>query len=323
MRAVVMDRTGGPEVLVLAELPIPVPVPGQVLLRVEAAAVSAGEALLRSGAIPLPFPLPLVLGAEVAGVVEQVGPDVDAALVGRRVVGVTGGRGSYAEWVAVAAAAVAVVPDGLASTDAVAMAASGAMAFALARKAALRAGETVLVEGGSGKIGGYLVPRARQLGARVVATAGTPAGRDRVRYLGADLVLDHSDPDWPDRLADELAGDTVDVAFDVVGGAVAGRLLDVLTPSTGRLLLYGTLSGEPAALDAARIRERGLQVVGCGGPGWFADVLGVDCPDFLAAAGRGEVPPLAVDAVLPLADAAEAHRRLDAGRTAGRILLVP
>jgi NADPH2:quinone reductase len=109
----------------------------------------------------------------------------------------------------------------------------------------------------------------------------------------------------------------------MVGGAVAGRLLDVLTPSTGRMLLYGTLSGEPAVIDSTKIRERGLQVVGCGGPGWAADIFGVDYPEFLAAAGRGDVARPAIEAVLPLAEAAEAHRRLEVGRTSGRIVLVP
>lgn len=324
MRTVVMHGTGGPEVLVPDRVPVPAPGPGQVLLRIEAAAVSTGETLMRSGAIPMPFPFPLVLGAEAAGVVEEVGAGVDPAVKGTRVVAITGGRGSYAEYAAVNAAMMTAVPDGLPATDAVAMAASGAMAFGLPRKAGLRGGETVLVEGGSGKIGGYLVPRARDLGAeRIIATAGTAAGRDRVRDLGADLVIDHTDPDWPDRLSEELAGGTVDVVFDMVGGALASRLLDVLTPSTGRMLLYGTLSGEPAVIDSAKIRERGLHIVGCGGPGWAADIFGLDYPEFLAAAGRGEVARPAIDAVLPLTDAAEAHRRLEAGRTSGRILLVP
>ncbi|WP_206793306.1 zinc-binding dehydrogenase [Amycolatopsis sp. MtRt-6] len=320
MLAVVLRGTGGPEVLVPEDLPVPAPGPGQVLLRVEAAAVSSGETMLRSGAIPMPFPFPLVLGAEAVGVVERIGEGVDPALEGTRVVAITGGRGSYAEYAAVDVAMTAAVPSGLSPTDAVAMAASGAMAFGLARKAGLAGGETVLVEGGSGKIGGYLVRRARELGAtRVIATAGTAAGRDRVRALGAQVVVDHSEPDWPDLLPAE----PVDVVFDMVGGAVAGRLLDVLTPSTGRILLYGTLSGAPAVVDSAKIRERGLQVVGCGGPGWAAGIFGVDYPEFLAAAGRGDVPRPAIDAVLPLADAAEAHRRLEAGRTSGRILLVP
>jgi NADPH2:quinone reductase len=320
MRAVVMHGTGGPEVLVPDEIPVPAPGQGQVLLRVEAAAVSAGETRMRSGAIPMPFEFPLVLGAEAAGVVEEVGEGVDPAITGDRVVAITGGRGSYAEYVAVDIARTATVPDELPSTDAVAMAAPGAMAVALARKAGLRGGETVLVEGGSGKIGGYLVPLVRELGAQqVIATAGTAAGRDRVAALGAQRVVDHSDPDWPQR----IPGGTVDVVFDMVGGELAGRLVDVLRPSTGRMLLYGTRSGGPAVIDSTKIRERGLQVVGCGGPGWAADVFDIGYPEFLAAAGRGAVARPAIEAMLPLANAAEAHRRVEAGGLSGRILLIP
>ncbi|TDP92144.1 quinone oxidoreductase family protein [Labedaea rhizosphaerae] len=317
MRAVVLRETGGPEVLVPAEVPVPSPGPGQVLLRVEAAAVSAGETRMRSGAIPMPFPLPVVFGAEAVGVVEAVGPGVEPAVRDRRFVGVTGGRGSYAEFAVANLAMLAAVPDGLEPTDVVAMAAPGAMAFGLARKAGLGTGETALIEGGSGKIGNYLVPLAGR-SARVVATAGTAPGRDRVRALGAEVVLDHSTPDWPDRLPGK-----VDVVFEMVGGAVADRLLDVLTPGTGRMLVYGSLSGAPTALDAAKLRERGLRVIGCGGPGWAADIFGVDLPGFLAAAARGEVARPVIEAVLPLADAAEAHRRLEAGRLVGRVVLVP
>lgn len=324
MRAVVMHEPGGPEVLVPERVLVPSPATGQVLLRIEAAAVSVGETMMRSGVIPMPFPFPLALGAEAAGVVEEVGEGVDPALIGKRVVAITGGRGSYAEYAVVNAAMTTVTPEGLPATDAVAMAASGAMAFGLARKAGARAEETVLIEGGSGKIGGYLVPLLRELGAgRVIATAGTAAGQDRVRALGAHLVVDHSDPGWPDRLREELAPDTVDVVFDIVGGSVAARLLDVLTPGTGRILLYGTLSNEPTVIDSTKIRERGLHIVGCGGPGWAADIFSVHYPEFLAAAGRGQVARPTIEATLPLTDAAEAHRRLEAGHTSGRILLVP
>ncbi|MFE3172818.1 zinc-binding alcohol dehydrogenase family protein [Amycolatopsis sp. NPDC059090] len=319
MRAVVLHRTGGPEVLVPENIPRPEPGPGQVLLRIEAAAVSTGETKMRSGAVQVPFALPAVLGAEAAGVVEEVGEGVDSPPRGATVVGITGGRGSYAEYAVVDAAMTTAVPDGLSGADAVAMAAPGAMAFGLTRKAGVQPGETVLVEGGSGAIGGYLVPRARELGARVIATAGTPDGRERVRRLGADQVLDHTDPDWPDGLGEG----TVDVVFELAGGEVAGRLLDSLAPGAGRMLMYGSLTGDPGGFDSAKIRERGLQVAGCAGPAWATGIFGVSYPEFLAAAGRGEVPRPAIEARLPLADAAEAHRRLEKGRVSGRILLVP
>jgi len=112
------------------------------------------------------------------------------------------------------------------------------------------------------------------------------------------------------------------VAFDAAGGAAAGRVLDLLTPSSGRMVCYGMLSGVPPALGLATVLSRGLQVTGCGGPGWFRQILGVHYPEILEHAARGEVQPR-IGAVLPLAEAPEAHR-LIAGRSAkGRIVLVP
>jgi NADPH:quinone reductase len=323
MRAVVLQATGGPEMLVPAEVAEPKAGPGQVLVRTEAIVVSRGETMMRSGAIPLPYALPAVIGAEAAGVVEDVGEGADPGLAGARVTMVTGGAGSYAEFIALDAGMVVRVPDGLGAAEAVAVAAPGAMALGLLDRAAARSGENLLIEGGSGAAGGYLVSLARELGAaRIIATAGTPAGRHQVRELGADVVLDHADPDWPGGLHAALDGGTLDVAFDPAGGAAAGRVLDLLTPSSGRMVCYGMLSGAPPALDLATVLSRGLQVTGCGGPGWFRQILGVHYPEILELAARGQVQPR-IGAVLPLADAAEAHRRI-AGRSArGRIVLIP
>src|SRR5437763_12444662 len=105
-----MKATGGPEVLTPVELPIPTPGQGQLVLRVEYAAVSSGETRMRSGAVAMPFPFPVVIGAEAAGVVEAVGEDVDAALVGKRVVAITGGRGSYAEYAVANASMARTIP---------------------------------------------------------------------------------------------------------------------------------------------------------------------------------------------------------------------
>lgn len=314
MRAVVLRETGGPDVLTPDDMPMPEPGPGQVLVRVEAVAVSAGETRLRAGEPVLP--LPTVLGAESVGTVERVGDGADPALTGARVV-VMSGLGSYAEYVVVDTVRVTRLPPGLSTPDAVASAAPGALALALLERADVRDGDTVLVEGGSGKVGGYLVRHAREAGARVVATAGTEAGRERARALGADAVLDHTDPGWPDAVG------AIDVAFDLVGGDAPGRLVPALTPSGGRLVLYGSLSGRAPVVDAGVVLDRGLRVDGCGGPGWFTRTLGTHYPRFLdlLAAGRTHAQP--IDAELPLSAAAEAHRGIERDRPVGRILLRP
>lgn len=266
---------------------------------------------MRAGVYPLE--LPAVFGAEAAGTVDEVGDGVDPALVGTEVVAVTGGTGSYAEFAVVAEGMLTRVPVGLSTTDALASAAPGAVALALLRAAEIRGGETVLVEGGSGKIGGYLVRHAREAGAgRIVATAG--AGAERVRELGADLVLDHRDPEWTAGVGE------VDVVFEMLGGEVAGKLLDVTAPG-GKVLLYGMMSGQPPVLDPSTVLSRGLRLIGCGGPVWARQVLGAHYPEFVALAATGGTHLVEVDEILPLGEAAEAHRRIEAG--ARRILLRP
>jgi NADPH:quinone reductase-like Zn-dependent oxidoreductase len=315
MRAIVMHEHGGPEVLVPEDVPVPTPGAGQVLLRVEVCAVSSGEAQMRSGALPVPWPLPAVLGAEAAGTVEQLGDGVDPTLAGARVVAVTG-VGSYAEYALANVNMLARIPDQLSTADAVAAAAAGGTALTLLDRAALRPGETVLVEGGSGKVGGYLVHHAHETGARVIATAGTAKGRDRAEALGADVVLDHSEPEWVDALPEPP-----DVVFELFGDEQAGRVL-AATKSGGRVLVYGRFSGSSPVFDPWSVVSRGLTLIGCGGPVWFRDALGIHYPNMVRLLADGGTFKQPIETTLPLARAAEAHRRLD-DHTSGRVLLTP
>ncbi|MER6944533.1 zinc-binding dehydrogenase [Nonomuraea sp. NPDC000554] len=319
MRAIVAYELGGPEVLKLEERPRPVADEGQIVIRTEAIGVSYAETQLRAGTLPMPVPLPLpaVLGAEAAGEVVEVGAGVDEALLGTRRVGVTGGAGAYAEYVAVPVSLTSPLPDGVTPVEAVATGAPGAIALALLHKAGLTGGETVLVEAGASSVGAYLIEHAKELGAgKVIATAGARAKRDRAGALGADEVLDHREAGWPDALPD------VDVVFESIGGSSARQVLGRLTPGTGRMLSYGLLSGEPPAVTAADLMERGVTVTGCSGPAWAAQVFGTHYPEILArlASGRSRAH---VHATLPLEQIAEAHRLLEARTALGRVLLTP
>ncbi|MFC5823111.1 quinone oxidoreductase family protein [Nonomuraea insulae] len=317
MRAIVLSGTGGPERLEVADLPRPSPGEGQVLIRAQVIGVSYAETQIRSGALPFPMSGPTVIGAEVTGEVVEVGPGVDEKLLGSTLVGVTGGLGSYAEYVAMPAAMTCPVPDGVTPAEALAIAAPGAIALGLLHRAKLEGGETVLVEAGTSSVGGHLVRHAKEFGAaHVIATAGSPAKRERAAVLGADTVLDHYDPDWPAELPD------VDVVFESIGGARAKQVLDHLTPGSGRLLSYGLLSGEPPAITAADLMERGVTVTGCSGPAWAAQVFGTHYPEMLSrlASGRSEAT---IARTLPLEQAAEAHRLLESHAVTGRVLLTP
>jgi len=317
MRAIMLHETGGPEGLQLTEVPEPTAGPGQVVIRTEAIGVSFAEASLRAGAFPMPVPLPAVYGTEAAGVVTETGEGVDPALAGRRVAVLSMAMGCYAEYVAVPAAAVAEIPYGISPADAVAVVNYGAVALCALRLANLTGEETVLVEAAAGGAGGYLTQLAHQLGAkRVIGTAGAQAKRDYARSIGADEVIDHTDPEWPAA----LGPGSVDVVFDSIGGDTTTRLLPALRPGTGRILVYGFLAGPPS-ITAIDLVMGGGTLTGCGGPLWFERVYAARAEVFeLVAAGR--LTPR-IDSVLPLEEAVEAHRRFDARAAIGKIILTP
>lgn len=322
MRAIVMTSAGGPDVLVLREVPTPIPAAGELLIRAEAIGVQYAETQLRAGTFPMPTATPAVFGFEAAGTVIAAGPDADRNLIGSRVVATTNGTGAYAEQVAVDARSAIAIPDGLSTLDAVAVAAPGAVALALLETAALRGTEVVLVEAAGTGVGAYLTQLAREFGAgRVLATAGSDVKRARARTFGADDVFDHSAAGWQSGLRESLGGTTIDVVFESIGGESARDLLDALTPSAGRMLSYGMLSGRPAAVAAQDLMSRGLTLTGCGGPAWLRRVADARA-DILARAAARTVTPL-IDSVLPLEHAGLAHDKIERRATTGKVVLTP
>ncbi|MBH0774911.1 quinone oxidoreductase family protein [Nocardia bovistercoris] len=320
MRAIVMTGVGGPEVLVVRDVPRPEPDAEELVIRTEAVPVLYPETALRSGAFPTPVAPPFVFGYQAVGTVVATGSRVDDALYGRRV-GVAAGSGAYADYVAAPAASATPIPDGLDAATAAATLMSGSVALELLDAAALTGTETVLVEAAATGVGAALTQLAAGRGVRVLATAGEAAKAERARTLGAEHVFDHRDPHWVDRLRDELGPASVDVVFDSIGGESAAAMLEVLTPLTGRLLGYGFLSGAPASVTAADLIARGLTFVGCAGPHWLDQVAGRRA-DALELAAAGSLDCL-VESVLPLEQAAEAHRLVEARTPLGKIILRP
>ncbi|AXX31456.1 zinc-binding dehydrogenase [Actinosynnema pretiosum subsp. pretiosum] len=317
MRAVTVGGFGGPEVLVVGEVPDPVPGSGRVLVRTEAIGVGGVDAVLRRGTLGLDFPAGLPLGSEVAGTVTAVGAGGDPGWVGRRVWAFTGTGGGYAEQAAVPLDDVAELPDGLSAVDAVTLGSSATVAhFALAH-GRLASGERVLVRGASGSIGIAAVELAAAGGASVVAvTTSSPERGARLREHGATHVLDRAG-------RGDGAGE-FDVVVDVVGGADLPGFLDLLAPG-GRWVLAGAVAGFPPA-DFGAALMRGFQRSRS-----FATFSLATVPvaernrvraRLLAGAVTGEVTPV-VHTTLPLAEAAQAHRLMDEGGVFGRIVLLP
>ena len=319
MRAVVLNRFGPPSELVPADVPDPVPGSGQVIVAVAAVSITFVETQIRAGHPPHPAmapALPVILGNGVGGVVAAGGADVEAGLLGRRVVTTTGGSGGYAELVAVQSADVIDVPETLDVQTATALLADGRTALALMESAAVRPGETVLVEAAAGGVGSLLVQLARHAGATVIGAAGGSRKVVVATELGADVAVDYAEKGWPERVLD-LAGQ-VDVVFDGVGGAVGQAAFGLLRDG-GRCCTFGMASGEFTAIPGDLAASRRITVLRGApvSPGRMRELSRRALED---AAGGG-LRPL-IGQTYPLSMAADAHAAIEARATIGKTLLL-
>jgi NADPH2:quinone reductase len=313
VRAVVIREFGPPEVLEAAEVADVRAGRDEVVIDVEFANVTFVETQVRAGRPPHPSMLPVlpaVLGNGVGGTVGEGNP-----WAGRRVVASLNGTGGYAQRAVSTVARLIGVPDGLTTRDAVALLADGRTALALAGRADLRAGETVLVEAAGGGVGTLLVQIARRAGVRVVALAGQPRKLALARDLGADVTVDYSRDGWEQQVR-EVAGQ-VDVVFDGVGGDI-GLAAFGLLGAGGRFCPFGMASGSFAPVTAELAQER--QVTIRAGAGGSPEELAALARTALAEAAAGRLRPV-VGQEFELADAARAHAAIEARETVGKTLL--
>jgi NADPH2:quinone reductase len=318
VRAVVIRAFGPPRVLEAAEVPDPRPGPGEVVIDVEIAGVTFVETQVRAGRAPDPrmLPqLPAILGNGVGGTVAAAGPGVRGDLRGRRVIASLSGTGGYAGRAVAAAERLIEVPGEVTLRDAVALLADGRTAVGLARRAGLRAGETVVVEAAAGGVGSLLVQLARSAGARVVALAGSQRKLAVARDLGADLAVSYSAAGWAGQARDLTGG--ADVVFDGVGGETGLAAFGLLRPG-GRFVPFGMASGAFAPVTAQLAQQREVAVLAAAPPA-PPEVTAL-ARAALAEAAAGRLRPL-VGQVLDLADAARAHAAIEARETIGKTLL--
>ncbi|MEV0950372.1 zinc-binding dehydrogenase [Promicromonospora sp. NPDC050249] len=319
MRAVTIERFGDPSGMAVTDLPAPTAGPGQVVVETEAIGVGGVDAVIRRGTLRgYGFTEGLIPGSEVAGTVTEVGPDVDRSWIGRRVWAFMR-IGGYVEQALAQLGDVVALPDGLSSIDAATVGGSATVAhFALAH-AHFTAGESVLVRGAAGSIGIATVELAARDGASAVAVTTSSAERGkRLRDLGATHVLDRSGAGDPGAPA------SYDVIIDIVGGPDTAGFIDRLAPN-GRLVVVGAVAGMPPA-DVGGMLLKTFQQSRSFAT-FSLDSVATPARDIvraevLAATARGELHAVVHD-VLPLAQAAEAHRQMDAGTVFGRIVLVP
>ena len=323
MRAVLMEEFGGPEVLQVRHVKDPVPGPGQVLVQVEFASITFVETQVRAGRGPaannLPT-LPRIPGNGVGGQIIAAGPDVDPAVVGTVVVTAVGGTGGYAELALAHAQDTVPVPAGLALRDAVALLADGRTAVGLHRGADVRPGEWVLVEAAGGGVGSLLVQLVAGSGARVIAAARGREKRELVRSLGATDYVDYSRADWARRVSAATGGAGADLVFDGVGGSVGTEALSTLRTG-GRASIYGMASGSWTHRDDDDLAERSITILGGGPPPTPAQSRALT-QEALSLAAAGRLRPT-IGQTFPLAEAAAAHRAIEARATIGKTLLIP
>lgn len=323
MRAVVVRELGGPDVLDWVEQPTPAPGPGQALIRHEAIGLNFIDVYFRTGLYP--SKPPFTLGNEAAGVVEAVGEDVARVKVGDRVA-YAQGSGAYAEFNVVAAERLVHVPDAVSSQTAAAAMLKGMTAEFLAERLwpKLGAGEPVLVHAAAGGVGQILVQWLKAKGLTVIATAGGEAKGAIARSLGADHVIDYDREDVAARVREFTGGAGVRVAYDSVGKATFEVSLNSLG-KRGLMVCYGNASGPAPAIEPNRLSRLGSLFLTR--PTLFDYVATPEALDASAKAlfdmiiaGKVNVE---IGQTWPLAEAAEAHRALEARRTTGASLLIP
>jgi NADPH:quinone reductase len=322
MKAIRVERTGGPEVLQLADLPIPQPKWNEAVVKVAAAGLNAIDAQFRDGVFKTP--VPFVPGQEGAGVVTAIGSGVRAVKVGDRVAW-SGTLGSYAEYVAGLAESMVPVPSAVSDQDAAASMLQGLTAHYLCHDAYhLKPGDTALVHAAAGGVGLLLVQMVRNLGARVIGTVSSEEKGRVAREAGADEVIVFTQTDFEAETKRLTAGKGVDVVYDGVGKATFEKGLNVLRPR-GMLVLFGASSGPVPPVDPVTLSEKGSLYMARTTLAHFTatrDELVARSGDVFGMIAAGNLKAKIAKAY-PLAEAPQAHRDLEARQMTGKLLLIP
>lgn len=322
MKAIRVSHTGGPEVLELADVPLPQTKPAEALVKVSVAGVNSIDGQFRDGR--LRTPLPFIPGQEGAGVVTAVGPQVKAVRVGDRVAW-SGTLGSYAEYLAVPEEHLVPVPPGISDEQATAVMVHGLTAHYLVNDAhKLKAGEIALVHAAAGGVGLLLVQLAHVLGARVIGTASSEEKAQLAREAGADEVIVFTKKDFESEVKRLTEGKGVDVVYDGVGKDTFEKNLNVMR-LRGMLVLYGMSSGPVPPVDPAKLSEKGSLYMARTTLAHFTATR----EELLARTSAlfGMITDhklqLRIAKTYALADAPQAHRDMESRTVAGKLLLKP
>jgi NADPH:quinone reductase len=322
MLAIQVSQVGGPEVLTLVDVPVPTAQPDEAIVQIKAAGVNFIDVYFREGRYTAP--LPFINGQEAAGIVTSVGNEVADVKVGDRVA-YTGVRGSYAEYAAVPADRLVAIPDQVDFETAAAAMLQGMTAHYLSHSTyPIQRGDTVLIHAAAGGVGLLLVQMAKQLGARVIGTAGNAEKATRARSYGADEVIIYSEQDFESETKRLTNNEGVHVVYDGVGKSTFTKDLEILRPR-GYLVLFGGASGPVPPFDLIQLSQKGSLYVTRPSLHHYVHTraeLEQRASDVMKWIVAGELK-LRIHAKYPLADAQQAHRDLEARKTSGKLLLIP
>lgn len=324
MRAIFIAKSGGPEVLELRDAEKPAPAEGEILVRVHAAGVNRADVLQRMGKYPAPPGVPAdIPGLEYAGEVTALGAGVTRWKAGDRVMGLVAG-GAYAEYVVTHEDTALAIPRGWSYDAAGAVPEVFLTAYdALIRQVHLAAGDVVLIHAVGSGVGTAALQIAKAFGATVIGTSRSAAKLKSALPLGLDVAVDTSRERFGDAVARATAGRGVDVVLDLIGGALWSETLGTLAPR-GRLILVGLTAGRSAEVDLGVILGKRLTIVGTtlrARPLAEKAALTADfARDVLPLLAGERLRPI-VDRVFPMAEAAEAHRRMEADAHFGKLVL--
>ncbi|HEV2397738.1 MAG TPA: quinone oxidoreductase [Candidatus Sulfotelmatobacter sp.] len=321
MKAIRVQHAGGPEVLELVDVPVPQPKPGEALVKVNMAGVNSIDVQFRDG--HLRTPLPFVPGQEGAGVVTAVGPQAKLVKVGDRVAW-SGTLGSYAEYVAAPEEHLVPVPASISDEQATAAMVHGLTAHYLVNDAhKLKNWETALVHAAAGGVGLLLVQLAHAIGARVIGTVSSDDKAELAREAGADEVVVFTKQDFEPEVKRFTGGKGADVVYDGVGKATFEKNLNVMR-LRGMLVLYGMSSGAVPPVDPAKLSEKGSLYMARTTLAHFTatrEELLARTSDLFSMISDGNLH-MRIAKKYPLAEAAQAHRDMEARGVSGKLLLV-
>jgi NADPH:quinone reductase len=324
MKAVRLQKYGGPEVLEMVEIERPLPTGREVLIEIKAIGVNYADTARREGQYVVKTPLPFIPGAEIAGVVAAVGEKVTTVKPGTRVVTLIE-SGGYSEYALTDERSLIPLPEQLDFINAAALPLQGLSAYhVLKTMGRLEKGETVLVHAAAGGVGTLAVQLAKLFGAgKIIATASSAEKLELARQMGADVLVNYTESNWVEQVLEATGGKGVDVALEMVGGDVFNKTLKCLA-TFGRLVVFGAASGEQSKMYPSSLMARNQSVIGFFLPQIMRkpELLQPSLVELLTYLGEGQLK-LTIGGVFPLEDAADVHRLLQSRKTTGKLILEP